>query len=149
MSDPRTHKKETTKDDVLNGVNIGLVAEERLDALAGADIPDFGGKVAGARDKDVLLGEDGQAHDITSVIQELDQLCTGLDIPEKARDVAGGGQDLLIVQEAAAREVARVRAQFASDANRTLFCLEVVDRANVVQTTAGNIVSGRGILEER
>jgi hypothetical protein len=89
-----------------------------------------------------------QPHHVASVVAKLDDAGAGLDIPEHARHVAGRGDDLAVVKEAAAAEVARVGGQLAgaTDAAGALACaVEVVDRADVVETAAGDEVTGGGV----
>lgn len=45
----------------LDGVDVGLVAHKRLDALAGPDIPDLCRGITGTGHKDLLLWRDGKA----------------------------------------------------------------------------------------
>ena len=55
--------------------------------------------------------------------------------------VAGAGDDLVVVEEAAARQVAVVAGQLAADADVALARLEAVDRADVVESAARHEVA--------
>lgn len=46
---------------LLDGVDVGLVANKRLCCLAGADIPQLGGGITSAGHKGVLIWSKGQA----------------------------------------------------------------------------------------
>lgn len=72
-------------------------------------------------------------------------LDTTLNVPEHAGRVTGGGDDLLVVNEAAAGKVAGVGVELTADANGELLGLEVVNGADVVETTAGDEVVGGGV----
>lgn len=72
-------------------------------------------------------------------------LNASFDVPEHASGITRRGDDLLVVNEAAARKVASVSVELAADANRELLALEVVDGANVVKTTASNKVVRGGV----
>ena len=84
-------------------------------------------------------------HHITSVVAELDQSHAGLDVPEHAGHVTGGGDDMAVIEETAAAEVAGVGAEFTGTLEVVaLFRVQVVDRTDIVETTAGNeIARGR------
>jgi hypothetical protein len=84
-------------------------------------------------------------HDIPRVVVELDDPDSSIDVPEHARHVPRARQDLPVVQEAAAREVARVRAQLPRDLDVPLFGAEIVDGADVVQSSAGDKVPRGGV----
>lgn len=67
-----------------------------------------------------------------------------LDVPEHAGHVAGRGDDLSVIDKSTAREITGVGTQFTGTLNGTdtaLFGTEVVNRANVIETTAGNKVA--------
>lgn len=131
----------------LDGIDIALVARKGLHGLAGADIPQLGEGVAGAGDEGVLVGGvDADAHDIAQVVRELGDFGTGLDIPLHAGHVAGRGEDAAVVDKSAAREVSRVAGELAGDAGRAITVgVEVVDGADVVETTAGDVVAAGGV----
>ena len=57
-------------DCLLNSVNIGFMASECLDASSTSDIPYFRSSVTSAGDKDVLIGRQGERHDVAGVIVE-------------------------------------------------------------------------------
>lgn len=131
----------------LDGVDVGLVTSKRLHGLAGADIPQLRESVASTRDKGVLVGGvEADAHDIAEVVGELNDARAGLNVPLHTGHVARRGQDAAVVDEATTGEVAGVTGQFASDAGGAVTVLvQVVDGADVVETTAGDVVAARGI----
>ena len=112
-----------------------------LDSLSGTDIPKLRKSIASARDEDVLVGRvDADGHDITQMVGEFSDLGAGLDIPQHTGHVAGRSEDATVVDEAAAGEVAGVTGELARDAGRAFARGQVVDGANVIQTTAGDVV---------
>jgi len=130
----------------LNRVDIRLVASKGLHGLARADIPEFCESIAGAGDEDVLIGRvDADTHDVSEMVGELGDLGPGLDIPEHASHIAGGGQDTTVVDEAATGQVAGMTGELTGDTGRTFPGGEVVDGADVVETTASNVIAARGI----
>ena len=81
-------------------------------------------------------------HHIARVVAELDYSYTCLDIPKHTGHVSGRSNDLPVVDEATATEVTRVRAKLTSTPHiHALFRMEVVYRANVIETTASDIVA--------
>lgn len=130
----------------LNGVDIGFMAGESLDGLAGTDIPKLSKSIASARDEDVLVGRvDADGHDITQVVREFGDLGARFNIPQHTGHVTGGSENAAVVDEAAAGEVAGVTGELARDAGGTFARGQVVDGANVIQTTAGNVVPTGGV----
>lgn len=113
----------------LNGINIRLMASERLDGLAGANIPQLREGIASTGDEGVLVGRiNADAHDISEVVRELGDFRTCFNIPFHTRHVAGGGKDASIVDESAAGEVAGVARQFSSNTSWAITIrIEVVD----------------------
>ena len=67
---------------------------------------------------------------------------------QRRQDITGAGEDLAVAEEAAAGEVSCVCAQLPGHPHGALFRLQVVNRANVVQTTTGHKVSRGGILKK-
>ena len=64
-------------------------------------------------------------------------------IPEHAGHITRAGNDLAVIKEAATTEIAGMSAQFAGSLDvASIFAIEVVDGANVVKATTGNVVSG-------
>lgn len=141
-----TSTKSVPVGEELDGVDVGLVSSKSLDGLTSPDIPQFGESITGARDEDVLVGRvDADGHDVAQVVGELGHLRAGLDIPQHTGHVTGRGKDTAIVDETAAGQVTRVSRQLARDTGRPLAGRQVVDRANVIQTATGDIVSTRGV----
>jgi len=122
-------------------VDIRLVSLEGLDALARADIPVLGESITSTRNKGVLVRSDRDGHDITVVISELSDLLTSLNVPEDARHITRGSEDLAVAQETAAGNVASVCVQLAARLDGDLSRPEVVDAAGVVETTASDKAS--------
>jgi hypothetical protein len=102
------------KQDILDGVDIRLMSDESLSGLSASNVPELGGCIASAGNKDVLIWAKRQAgwvmvpqmdngqrgiyywlilgrlpHHITSVIAELHNTDASLDVPEHAGHVAG------------------------------------------------------------
>mmetsp|Transcript_6491 Transcript_6491/g.19683 ORF Transcript_6491/g.19683 Transcript_6491/m.19683 type:complete len:350 (-) Transcript_6491:117-1166(-) len=129
----------------VHRVDIGLVTLEGLLALASAQIPELGGGVTGTGHKDVLVGGDRHAHHVTVVVVELGHLGTSFHVPQDAGHVTGRGHDLLVADETAATQVAGVSVQLTAHTDGNLAAAQVVDRANVVQTTAGHEGTARRV----
>ena len=122
------------------------MASKGLDSLAGADIPELSKGVAGARDEDVLVGRvDANAHHISEVIGEFSDLGPSLDVPEHTGHIARRGQDTTVVDEAATGEIARMAGELTSNASRPFTRRKVVDGADVIETTTGNVIAARRI----
>lgn len=130
----------------LDGVDVRLVTSKSLHSLAGTDIPQLGESVAGTGNEDVLVGRvDADRHHIPQVVGKLGDLGPGLDIPQHAGHVAGGGDNTAVIDEAAAGEITRVAGELTRDAGRAFARGQVVDGADVVQTTASHVVPARRI----
>jgi hypothetical protein len=85
-------------------------------------------------------------HHVAGMVAKLDHAHARFDIPEHAGHVAGRRDDLAVVDEPAAAEVAGVRAELAGALGTgTVLAVQVVDRADVVQTAAGDEVAGGGV----
>ena len=115
---------------------------KRLHTLLLSDIPELGESITSTRDELVVVERvDAQAHNVAKMIGKLVYLGASLEIPEHARHVARGCEDALVADESAAAEVSRVARQFTCHACGTFPCRQVVDGANVIETTAGNVVA--------
>ena len=127
----------------LNGIDIRLVSSEGLDSLASANIPQLCKCVTGTGNECVLVGwVDADAHDISEMIGELGDLLSGLDIPLHTSHISRGSKNAAIVDEATAGKVAGVAGKFSRDTGWSFpVGVEVVNRANVVESSAGDIVS--------
>ena len=67
-----------------------------LRALAAANIPNLGSRVATSRHEHVLVsGANGEGHDVAVVVAEGGDRFALLDVPVDAGGVAGGGDDVL------------------------------------------------------
>ena len=127
----------------LDGVDIGLVACKSLDRLTRSDIPQLGEGIAGTRNEGVLVcWVQADTHDITKVVGELDHFGASLNIPLHACHVSGGGQDTPVIDKTTTGEIAGVARQLTSHPSRAIpILIQVVNGANIVQTTARNVVS--------
>lgn len=127
----------------LNRIDIRLVSSKGLDGLASTDIPQLGKGIAGTRDEGVLVGRvEADAHDISEVIGELDNLAASLNVPLHAGHVTRRGENTPVVDEAAARQVACVAGELAGNPGGAVpVLIEVVDGADVIETTAGNVIA--------
>lgn len=85
-----------------DGVDVRLVTGEGLPAHAFPHIPEFGRSVTGPRDKESGVRSKGQAHDVPGVASESGRLLACLDVPQSTGGVSGAGDDLIVIQEAAA-----------------------------------------------
>lgn len=123
------------------------MASKGLDSLSGTDIPELSESIASTRDEGVLVGRvQANAHDIAKVIGELGDPLAGLDIPANTGHVTRRGEDTAVIDEATAGEVSSVTRELAGDARGAFSLLvEVINRANVVETTAGDEVAAGGI----
>ena len=131
----------------LDGVDVGLVAGKCLDRLSGANVPELGKGIAGARDECVLVGRvEADAHDVAEVVGELGHLLTRLNVPLHTRHVARRGQDGAVIDEAAAGEVSGVARELPGHpCGAVALLVEVVDGAYVVEAAAGDKVPARGV----
>lgn len=113
-----------------------------LDTLLLSDVPQLRKRVASTRHKLVVVKRvDAQAHDIAEMVGKLVYFGAGFQVPEHTGHVAGRGQDALVADKSAATQVARVARQLARDACWAFAGGEVVDGADVVEATAGDVVA--------
>mmetsp|Transcript_34856 Transcript_34856/g.74297 ORF Transcript_34856/g.74297 Transcript_34856/m.74297 type:complete len:217 (-) Transcript_34856:431-1081(-) len=137
---PRPHREpvreERDRVDVLSVPGVGL------DALPDPEVPDLRRRVHAPGDEDVVvLRTDRQAHYVPRVVREgFEDLAAG-DVPVYAARVPRGGEDVSLVHEAAAAQVPVVRHQLLRRPGVRRLLLDVVDRADVVQSTAGDEIS--------
>ncbi len=59
--------------------------------------------------------------------------------------ISTGRDNLVIVKESAAREISRVSREFSGYPDVSFPCFQGINTANVVQTPAGHVATGRGI----
>ena len=130
---------------LLNRIDIRLVALERLNALARPNIPVLCSSVARAAHKGIFVGRDRDAHDIAAVVRKLRNLASALDVPQDAGHVAAGGEDLRVVNEPAAADVARVARELAVRLDGDVAGAEVIDGAHVVEAAARHKHAGRRV----
>lgn len=64
-----------------DGVDVTLVATERLSAGGFPDVPQFGCEVTRPRDEHLEVGGHGQGHAVTQVAREDGLLCPCLNVP--------------------------------------------------------------------
>lgn len=85
---------------------------------------------------------DADAHDVSKMVCELGHLRASLYIPLHTGHVARGGEDIAIIDEAAARKISGMTREFSSDSCGAIAVgIEVVNGANVIETTASDEVS--------
>lgn len=124
-----------------NGIDVRLVAGEGLSAHAFTDVPEFSRSVAGTGHKQPGVWSQREAHDITGVAGESGRLLTGLYVPESTGGVARTCNNLVVIKEAAAGEVSCVSGQLAADTHVPLASLQAVNGADVVQSSAGHVIT--------
>lgn len=130
----------------LDRVDIGFMAGERLHRLARSYIPELRKRVTCARDKDVGVGRvDADTHHVTQMVGKLGNFAAGFNVPQHTGHVARRGDDLAVVHKATAGDVSRVSRQLSRDPRRSISSGQVVDGADVVQTTTGDKVPTRRI----
>jgi hypothetical protein len=82
-------------------------------------------------------------HDISSMVTELHDSNTGLNIPQHAGHIATTSDDLPITDKATATQVARMSAKLSGTINTaSIRPSQVVNAANIVKTTTGDKVTG-------
>lgn len=119
---------------------------EGLHTLLLADIPQLSEGVASARNELVVVERvDAQTHHVTQMVGKLVHLGASLQIPKHASHVTRRSKDTLVADEAAATEVTRVTRKLSGNTGWALAGRQVVDGADVVQTTASHVVSGRRV----
>lgn len=64
-------------------VDVGDVSREGLSAHAVPDVPQLGGGVAGPRHEGLVVGTQGQTHDVPRVAGEGGGLLARLDVPQR------------------------------------------------------------------
>jgi len=122
------------------------MSSERLGSLAAPDVPQLGGCIASTRYEDILVGAEGQTHNIPSVVTELYNADTSLNIPEHAGHITRAGDNLTVIEESATTEITGMSAQFTGTLDvASVLAIQVVYGTNVVKTTAGDEVPGRGV----
>ena len=96
--------------------------------------------------EDSCISKDGAPHDIARMIAELNDPYPSFDVPQHACHVPRTRDNLPVIDETAATEIARVSAEFTSSLHAvSVFVVEIVDGTDVVQTPASNEVARRGI----
>lgn len=164
------HSKGIFPDTHRHRIDVALVAGERLLALPVPDVPQLGGRIAGARHERPAVRRQRQRHHVAGVAHERGGLLAGFNVPQTARHVAGAGHNLtirkiafnkycfvflsfffvnefhlIIVEEPTARQIAGVAGQLPGHAHITLARLQAVDRADIVESAARHIAAGRRI----
>lgn len=84
-------------------------------------------------------------HDIARVVHKVCKFLTGVNVPQDARRVATRRQHPVVVHEPAAADIACMSCQFSRGLDGPVACVQVVDRANVIETT-GCYVVARGSI---
>lgn len=131
----------------LNSVDVGLMAGKCLNSLACSDVPELSEGIASTRYESVLVCRvQANAHYVAQMVGKLHNFGARLDIPFHAGHITGRGENAPVINESTAREVTGVARQLASDAGGGVSVLvQVVNGANVVKTTARNVVATRRI----
>ena len=143
----RTGDKRVTIGEELNGVDVRLVCGKGLDGLSCTDIPQLGKRITSARDEGVLVGRvKADAHDLHEVGYRNWSKGDRVRRPSWRRHVARGGKDAAVVDEATAGKVAGMTRKLTRNAcGPVTLLVEIVDGANVVETTTCDEVAGRGV----
>lgn len=84
-------------------------------------------------------------HDVSTVVVELDNAYSGVNVPQHASHVSRTGEDLSIVQKSTARQVAGMCAQLSSHFDGAFLGPKIVDRADVVKTSTGDEIARGGV----
>ena len=100
---------------------------EGLLALSISDIPELGGGVTGTRDERSHIGREGEGHDVSRVARERCHLLTSLDVPQSTSHVSGGSDNLVVIEESAARQVAGMAGKLSRYSHIALASLQRVD----------------------
>lgn len=126
----------------LNRVDVGVVSSKSLTALLLSDVPELSKGIASTGHELVVVERvNAQTHDVAQVVCKFCDLLAGLDVPEHASHVAGRGKDAAVVDETAARQVAGVPTKLPCHSGGAFSRAQVVDGANVVETTASHVVA--------
>jgi len=123
----RACDKSIARGEELHSVDVTVVACKCMSAFARSNIPHLCGCVAGSGYEDVFLGIQRQAHHVALVALECSHLAITFYIPQNTGLIAGGGDDLFVVDEPAAGEIAGVGVQFPLYANRIIFAMQVIN----------------------
>jgi len=102
------------------------MARECLNTVTASNVPKLCGSIAGSRNKRLLVWGEGQRHDVPCVACEGGHLLPRLDVPKNTGHVPAGGEDLIVVQESAAAEIARVPGQLSGNTNCPIAVFQVV-----------------------
>ena len=86
------------------------------------------------KNKQWLTRRNSDAHHVAVMVGEFSELGTGLNVPKNASHVTRRSDNFAIVEEAAARQIASVRAELAANTNRNVTRTKIVNRAVVVKT---------------
>jgi len=102
----------------LDRVDVALMAVEGLRGLARSDIPMLGVRIDSASDERIVMREERKAHHIAVVAGEFSDLHAAFNIPQHARSITRGSDDLLVIEESAAGKVARMSIELSAHPNR-------------------------------
>lgn len=141
----RTSTESVARREELDGVDVGRVSREGLSADSRTDVPELSSVIASTRDEEVLVGGDGDAHNVGSVLGKFANLGSSLNIPLHAKHITRSRHNLLLRQESAARQISSVRIQLTAHADGRIATSQVVHGADVVQTSASNKTSTRAV----
>lgn len=88
-----------------DGIDVRLVASEGLPAHPFSHIPEFSGSITSTGHKQPGVRSEREAHDVPGVSRERGRLLTRLNVPQSTGGVSRAGNNLIVVQEAAAGQV--------------------------------------------
>ena len=76
---------------------------------------------------------------------ECGRLLASLDVPQGTGGVSRAGNDLIVIQKTAARQVTCVSSQLTIHTCIPFTSFQIVNGADVIQASAGHVVPRRGI----
>jgi len=129
----------------LDGVDVRVVANKGVRALACANVPDLGRGITRTADENVLVGIQRQRHDVALVALKCCYLCVRLDIPQYASLISRRRDYLFIIDETTAGEVAGVGVQLPLHSDWIVLRVEIINGAYIIKTTARHEVPCRGV----
>mmetsp|Transcript_4181 Transcript_4181/g.7078 ORF Transcript_4181/g.7078 Transcript_4181/m.7078 type:complete len:330 (+) Transcript_4181:594-1583(+) len=129
----------------FHSVDVGYMPREVRDAaVARAHVPHLASRVHRARHKQALvLLVEVDAHHIARMIHENVLRRARLHIPQNARAIATGRDDLAVVDETGTRQITVVLFQFAMN----LFCTKSTTIGTLLRVWIGGLKNGDGIIQ--
>jgi hypothetical protein len=115
-----------------------------LDWFGGSKVPKFGTAIRTTREEEVLVDwVEREGHNLSFVIFELGSGLTCFHIPVYATVISGCGDHFLIVDKFDGTDEASVSREFLDGSDWRIFSFDVIDVADVVETTASDVTSRR------